>query len=47
VFELGREAKKSPGGLRLLKKTGVSGDCVRDDAAGGVLGCFFNTLRSY
>ena len=38
LFELGREAKKSPGGLRLLKKTCVSGDCVRegDDAAGGV-----------
>jgi hypothetical protein len=31
VFELGREAKKSPGGLRLLKKTGVSGDCVREE----------------
>ena len=27
VFELGREAKKSLGGSRLLKKTGVSGDC--------------------
>jgi hypothetical protein len=36
VFELGREAKKSLGGSRLLKKTCVSGDC-RDDAAGGVL----------
>lgn len=30
VFELGREAKKSLGGSRLLKKTCVSGDCVRE-----------------
>lgn len=30
VIELGREAKKSPGGSRLLKKTGVSGDCVKE-----------------
>jgi hypothetical protein len=29
VFELGREAKKSLGGSRLLKKSGVSGDCVK------------------
>ena len=49
VFELGREAKKSLGGSRLLKKSGVSGDCVRkrDDAAGGVLKRQPNTFRSY